>query len=83
MLLSPAFGSPMKSKILSVGVMTRSHTDGSDTNREPKTGRMKDQLVILENIVEQMMEAMYQHGEKVEWMDTDMGNMVYGISESM
>jgi hypothetical protein len=39
-------------KILGGLSMVGSHANGSDTEREPKIGRIKDQLVILENIVE-------------------------------
>jgi len=63
-----ALGEPSVSrvKILEGPFMVGSHTDGSDTKREPKTGIMKDRLVILENTFEKMMNAMCQHGEKVE-----------------
>jgi hypothetical protein len=55
--------------------------DDSDTEREPKTGKMKDQIIILERIVEQMTDALCQHGEKVDQMETEMGKMKHGFNE--
>jgi hypothetical protein len=46
-------------KILGGPSMARSHADECDAEREPKTGRMKDQLVILENIVNKMKDTMH------------------------
>jgi hypothetical protein len=45
-----------KVKILGGPSMVGSHADGNDTEREPKTEKMKDRLIILERIVEQMMD---------------------------
>jgi hypothetical protein len=45
----------------------------SGTKREPKTDRIKDQIVILEKIVEQMTNTLCQHGEKVDQMVTEIG----------
>jgi hypothetical protein len=58
-----------------------SMADGSGTKREPKTDIMKDQLVILEKIVEQMMNTMCQHGGKVDKMETEIGKMMHGFNE--
>jgi hypothetical protein len=37
----------------------------------------------LEKIVEQMTDAMYQHGEKVEQMETEIGKMKHGFNEAI
>jgi len=54
---------PFTSKVNILGVP--SMDDGCDTKRESKTGKMMDCLIILERIVEKMMNALCQHGEKV------------------
>jgi hypothetical protein len=47
-----------KVKILGGPSMVGLHADGSDTERDPKTDKMKDRLIILEKIVEQMTDTM-------------------------
>jgi hypothetical protein len=37
----------------------------------------------LEKTVEQMTNAMYQYGDKVERMETKMGKMVHGFNEAV
>ena len=63
--------------------MARSHVDGNYTEREPNIGRMKDQLIILENIVEQMTDIICHHGENVEHMETNIGKIKHGFNESI
>jgi hypothetical protein len=70
-------------KILGGSSMVGSHANGSETKREPKTDIMKDRLVVLEKTIEKMIDAPYQHGEKVEWMEIEIGKMRYGFNESM
>jgi hypothetical protein len=76
---------PLASRVNILGAqsMDELHAYGSDTVKEPKTSLLKDRLVILENIVEKMTYAMYQHGEKVECMETKIGNMRHGFNEAM
>jgi hypothetical protein len=70
-----------KVKILGGPFMAGSHVDGNFTEREPNIGRMKDQLVNLENIVEQMANAMCQPSEKVDHMEAKMGRMKHGFNQ--
>jgi hypothetical protein len=59
-----ALDEPFTSKVKILG--GPSMVDDSDTEREPKTDKMKDQITILERTVEQMTDALCQHGEKVD-----------------
>jgi hypothetical protein len=61
--------------------MARFHADGNDIEKDPKRRRIKDQLIILERIVEQMTDTMYQHGEKVEPIENEIGKMKHGFNE--
>jgi hypothetical protein len=42
-----------------------------DTKKEPKIGKIKDQL----------MDTMYHPGEKIEWMENEIGKMRHGFNE--
>jgi hypothetical protein len=35
----------------------------------------------LERTPEKMTDRMYQHGEEVEWMETEIGNMKHGFND--
>ena len=63
--------------------MVGSHVYGSDTKRYPKTSRMKDRFIILEKNVEQMTDAMCQHGERVNQMEAKMDKMKHGFNEAV
>jgi hypothetical protein len=54
-----------------------------EVTKNPNIGRMKDRLVILERIVEKMIDTMYQHGEKVYHMETEVENMKHGFNEAI
>lgn len=42
---------------------------------------MKDQIVILVKTIQQIKDAMCQHGEKVDQMEVEMGKMKNGFNE--
>jgi len=56
-------------------------TGDNDTERDPKTKKIKEQLVILERTIEDMMDALCQQGEKVDQMETEMGKMKHGFNK--
>jgi hypothetical protein len=55
-----------KVKILGGPSMVGSHEMEVTPRGSPRLEKMKDQLIILERIVEQMTDTMCQHGEKVD-----------------
>lgn len=44
----------------------------SDTEHDPKMPKMKDQVTTLENTVDQLMTLLYEHGEKMEALETEL-----------
>jgi len=57
--------------------------DNSDTERESKTNKMKEQLVILERTIEQMTDALCLHGDKVDLMEIEMDKMKHGFNQAI
>jgi hypothetical protein len=68
-------------KILGGPSMAWSQANGNDIEREPNTNIMKDQVVILENIVQQMTNIMCEHGEKVKNMEAKICRRKHGFNE--
>jgi hypothetical protein len=70
-------------KILKGSDMDGSHVEESGTNKDPKTFRMKYQLISLEKTIEQMKNTIYQQGEKVERLEAEMSRLLHDFNEDV
>jgi predicted nuclease with TOPRIM domain len=68
-------------KIIRSTRMVSSHVNDNDNEREHKTPKLRDKIHTLEKIMDQLMEDMCTHGEKVARLETKMGELMLRFNE--
>lgn len=70
-------------KILESSWMVGSYANNINTERDPKTSKVRDRLLALEKTMGQLTDAICTQGEKVAQLETKMSELIIRFNETV